>query len=229
MTTKTLPKDLREFQAMLEKIFGEHDARYYSKKQVLLRMFGLIALLGKTIRRSKGKAGREALYLSRLFRWFVSLCNFMHLDLAKALWQKYPGVCPHCQAMADCSCEDELRAVVEHTLPYYRQTGERPRTIKAWQQMFGRIYGRANRSRVDPYVFAVFRLLEEVGEVSEELVEGLTDFGAFKLEVADIGARIFALANLLDIDLEDELLRRYSGVCPNCKEETCTCPKRRLD
>ncbi|OGY27691.1 MAG: hypothetical protein A2Z42_00370 [Candidatus Woykebacteria bacterium RBG_19FT_COMBO_43_10] len=86
--------------------------------------------------------------------------------------------------------------------------------------MFRRIYGETNAKRGEEYTFR--RLLEEVTEVLDLTLPRITNINNFKMEMADVGARIFSLATLLEIDLQSELLQRYRGVCPDCTEAVCT-------
>lgn len=227
LPTETLPRDLREFQAMHERIFAQHDIRFYSKKQIMFKLFGLIGRLAKVQRRSKGLAGQEKKYLLELFRWWLALCNLLRLDATEILWEKYPGVCPYCLVVADCSCENTQKKLAGPSLPHFRAASTRPATIKEWQAMFQRIYSGVNDDK--GFEYAIFRIVEEAEEVVALMLPEISDVVAFRLELADLGARIFALADLLGTDLEAELLKRYRGVCPNCLQPACQCPRKWLD
>ena len=45
-------------------------------------------------------------------------------------------------------------------------------------------------------------------------------------EMADVLAWLLSLANLLNINLEDEFIRRYGGKCPKCMSIPCICDYR---
>ena len=68
---------------------------------------------------------------------------------------------------------------------------------------------------------ATFRwLTEEVGELARALRKG--DRANLELEFSDVLAWLASLANLLDVDLNDVMLR-YADGCPKCHESPCTC------
>ena len=66
-------------------------------------------------------------------------------------------------------------------------------------------------------------LLEEVGEMTRAYRRGEGHLG---LEMADVIAWIVSLANLLNIDLEAEILKKYPRMCPLCSSSPCACPFR---
>ena len=65
-------------------------------------------------------------------------------------------------------------------------------------------------------------LLEEVGELTRAYRRG--DHQEVGQEMADVIAWLASVANLLDIDLEAELLKKYPAVCSSCASVPCTCP-----
>jgi NTP pyrophosphatase (non-canonical NTP hydrolase) len=44
--------------------------------------------------------------------------------------------------------------------------------------------------------------------------------------MADVLAWMVSMANLLEIDLQAEVLKKYPLVCPLCSSNPCTCPFR---
>jgi NTP pyrophosphatase (non-canonical NTP hydrolase) len=102
--------------------------------------------------------------------------------LSEIVWHKYPGVCYYC-GQAECVCllldvdriKDtstpeqlkEHKKWLEGVLGRARNQGERPKSIDQWVDMLDRIYGGANRSRTSAE--KTFHLLEEIGEVEQEL------------------------------------------------------------
>lgn len=222
--TRNLPTTLHGFQKMIDGIYGDAVARLYSKKQLVLILYSLLGRSARAARKSKAvsssssKQSREIVL--DLFRWYLCFCNFVRLDAADALWEKYPNVCPYGLERKNCDCEDKPHELKGPSLTEYRQRKGRPRTIRSWQGMFRRIYGEANARRGVEYAFR--RLLEEITEVLDLTLPNITNFNNFKKEMADVGARIFSLATLLEIDLQGGLLARYRGVCPDCTETPCT-------
>lgn len=62
-------------------------------------------------------------------------------------------------------------------------------------------------------------LIEEVGELAEA-VRKKSNIGE---EIADVFAWLVSLANLCDIDVEEEVLRKYPGYCIKCGKKPCEC------
>ena len=76
--------------------------------------------------------------------------------------------------------------------------------------------------------------IEEVGELSESIRKYMAisepdKKEVYKIEVgkemADIIAWLASLANLLDINLEDETKQKYPNICLKCNNNPCLCEK----
>ena len=64
--------------------------------------------------------------------------------------------------------------------------------------------------------------VEEVGELSEAIRKGNKD--EIANEMADVIAWLSSLANLLEVDLNEAIVKKYgSGVCPRCLSIPCRC------
>ncbi|MFX1502454.1 MAG: MazG nucleotide pyrophosphohydrolase domain-containing protein [Promethearchaeota archaeon] len=68
-------------------------------------------------------------------------------------------------------------------------------------------------------------LIEEIGEFARVLKSKEIDIKKASEELADIVAWTNSLANLLDIDLESALSKKYPGFCVRCKSKPCICEK----
>lgn len=68
-------------------------------------------------------------------------------------------------------------------------------------------------------------LIEEIGEFAHILRSKEIDIKKASEELADIIAWTSSLANLLEIDLEFTLLKKYPGKCIKCKSKPCICEK----
>lgn len=74
-------------------------------------------------------------------------------------------------------------------------------------------------------------LVEEMGELMHQLKKPIETLKEPEVkenigeEMADIIAWIGSLANLLEIDLESELNKKYPGKCPKCGKNPCVCNK----
>ena len=93
--------------------------------------------------------------------------------------------------------------------------------IKEFQDLIMRIYLERDKKRGADKTF--LWLLEEVGELIRAYRRKEDNLGT---EMADVLAWMVSVANLLGIDLEAEVLKKYPGVCPLCSSLPCECPFR---
>ncbi len=93
--------------------------------------------------------------------------------------------------------------------------------IKEFQDLIRQIYFTRDVQRGPDKTFLWF--LEEVGEFTRAYRRKQDNVGK---EMADVMAWLVSMANLLEIDLETELLKKYPRVCPLCSSIPCTCPFR---
>ncbi|MFX0002492.1 MAG: MazG nucleotide pyrophosphohydrolase domain-containing protein [Candidatus Hodarchaeota archaeon] len=66
-------------------------------------------------------------------------------------------------------------------------------------------------------------LIEEIGEFAHILKSKKIDTINASEELADIIAWTNSLANILGIDLESALSKKYPGFCIRCKSKPCVC------
>jgi len=89
--------------------------------------------------------------------------------------------------------------------------------IKEFQRMIGEIYRKRDEERgIEKTMLWV---VEEVGELAEAVRKG-SNVGE---EIADVMAWLVSLANLCDIDVEEEILKKYPGYCIRCGKKPCEC------
>lgn len=93
--------------------------------------------------------------------------------------------------------------------------------IKEFQDLIRQIYFTRDVRRGPDKTFLWF--LEEVGELTRAYRRKEENVGE---EMADVMAWLVSMANLLGIDLETELLKKYGRVCPLCSSIPCACPFR---
>jgi NTP pyrophosphatase (non-canonical NTP hydrolase) len=91
--------------------------------------------------------------------------------------------------------------------------------IKEFQNLIRQIYFPRDFQRGPDQTFLWF--LEEVGELTRAYRRKEEGMGE---EMADVLAWLVSLANLLQIDLEAELLKKYPHQCPLCSSIPCHCP-----
>ena len=65
------------------------------------------------------------------------------------------------------------------------------------------------------------KLTEEVGELAEAIL--LDDELKITEEIIDIIAWTYSIANLAEIDVDKSFFEKYSGICPKCTKNPCTC------
>lgn len=65
-------------------------------------------------------------------------------------------------------------------------------------------------------------LTEEIGELATALRSGTKE--EIALEFADVLAWLVTIANVVDVDLDEAVKRKYGGGCPGCGRLACTCP-----
>ena len=69
-------------------------------------------------------------------------------------------------------------------------------------------------------------LVEELGEFAKAVNRGTRE--DIELELSDLIAWIFSVANLLDIDVE-KAISRYAKGCPKCGQIPCVCDNEKLE
>ncbi len=92
--------------------------------------------------------------------------------------------------------------------------------IREFQNLIRDIYRDRDATRGTDKTF--LWLLEEVGELTRAYRRG--EFEKAGSEMADVIAWLASLANLLQVDLEAELLKKYPRRCLLCQSVPCRCP-----
>jgi len=91
--------------------------------------------------------------------------------------------------------------------------------IREFQRMIRELYyDRDSRRGVDK---TALWMVEEIGELAEAVIKG--DKSSIGEEMADVFAWLVSLANLLEIDLEEEVKKKYPGYCIRCGKKPCEC------
>jgi len=92
--------------------------------------------------------------------------------------------------------------------------------LRAFQDLIRDIYFQRDSRRGSDKTFLWF--LEEVGELIRSYRREEQE--KIDSEMADVIAWLASVANLLGVDLESALLKKYPRVCPLCSSAPCTCP-----
>lgn len=89
--------------------------------------------------------------------------------------------------------------------------------LKEFQKMIHEIYYARDSAR--GVERTMLWLMEEVGELAEAVRKG-EEIGE---EVADVIAWVTSIANLYDVEIEEELSKKYPGICIRCGKKPCRC------
>jgi NTP pyrophosphatase (non-canonical NTP hydrolase) len=175
--------------------------------------------------------------LCKALGWYFPLLAKLRVRSAEQLvFRKFPYVCPYCRRNPhDDSVCKRVRGTartVDHQalrLCYENNQHLRPKSLSDWQAMFQKIYPRdiEDRSR------SIVGLFEELGELAEAVRVFEQHPFYFAGEAADVFSYLMGIANEISIrmaqddehfSLEDEFIKRYPGLCPQCGSEICICP-----
>ncbi|MDA7992198.1 MAG: nucleotide pyrophosphohydrolase [Pirellulales bacterium] len=93
-------------------------------------------------------------------------------------------------------------------------------TLREFQQLIRNMYHDKDAARGVEGTF--MWLTEEIGELATALRSGSPEEKA--LEFADVLAWLATIANVVDVDLEQAIAKKYGQGCPGCGQISCTCP-----
>lgn len=95
-------------------------------------------------------------------------------------------------------------------------------SLGGFQRHIGELYLAKDRRRgVNP---TTLWLIEEMGELAEAIRRGERE--NLEEEFADVLAWVASLANLLDVDLEQAVAKKYPATCVRCGAKPCACPEK---
>jgi len=92
--------------------------------------------------------------------------------------------------------------------------------INEFQNLIQELYQSRDEKRGADKTFLWF--LEEVGELTRAYRRGEKE--NVGKEMADVFAWLASIANLLKVDLESEIQKKYPKACPLCSASPCCCP-----
>jgi len=92
--------------------------------------------------------------------------------------------------------------------------------ISQFQELMKQLYFTRDQKRgaEKTYIW----LVEEIGELASSFNKPI-DKNEVESEFADIIAWLSSLANLLDVDLESAVTKKYPNKCPRCEKNPCNC------
>jgi NTP pyrophosphatase (non-canonical NTP hydrolase) len=95
-------------------------------------------------------------------------------------------------------------------------------SIKEFQQLMAQIYLQRDLNRGVERTF--MWLVEEMGELSDAILAG--DQKQIEEEICDVFAWLTSICNILNVNLEEVTLKKYTAVCPRCLKSPCNCSSR---
>ncbi|RLS34757.1 MAG: nucleotide pyrophosphohydrolase [Planctomycetota bacterium] len=95
----------------------------------------------------------------------------------------------------------------------------RQMTIQEFQSLIRAMYHDKDAARGVEGTF--MWLTEEIGELATALRSGTKE--EIALEFADVLAWLATIANVVDVDLQAAVARKYGAGCPGCGRLACIC------
>lgn len=176
--------------------------------------------------------------LCKALGWYFPLLAKLRVrSVEEIIFRKYPYACPYCRRTphedAICKTVRGTGRTVDHDALrecYVENASRRPKGLNDWQKMFQKIYPRDVEDRGR----STIGLFEELGELAEAIRVFEQHPAYFAGEAADVFSYLMGIANEVEIRLvqeadqtfsfEDEFLKRYPGLCPQCGSRVCVCP-----
>lgn len=211
-------QSINEFQKLIEQIYSLPDDRLFSIHDILsnTERFTMRALKG--IRKNNKNKVKQNLLIA--FSWLVAIANRLHINLEKAVWERFPGVCSYC-GHKPCICKKEK---IIKRVKITKKLAHKPLTILQFQEMFEEIYPSKSRGLAD----AGIHLAEETGEISESINLYLGEhkkkqFVRIAWELGDWTSCMFGVANSYNINITHELVKMFANNCHVCHQAPCRC------
>lgn len=200
----------------LASLYRKRNAIRLQGLQLLLFVNEAIRQLSKLIRKGETDSAVLAQALASVFARVSSYADsFVDLPIVLALSEKFPiGFCAYCGKLP-CACELNRKTEIAYQSGSPHQFAW---DVKEWCAHMEELYGQVNRGR--GMNIAMARLVEEMQEVGAEQFSGgqKEEMSFHELEeirtsiareFADVFAWIFAIAGILEIDLQMTLDQMY--------------------
>jgi len=226
------------WQSHLDSFYGDVN----SKRQVL-ETFARVTEMATGISRGVREENKEILekFMPRFLAWILGLASQLNIDLEKAVWDNYPGVCPYCRKDINCSCKiskDYTNRLSDgDEVKKYQLVYQKPENLVEWVGMYSRIYGQINKNTGKMKMLSHF--LEELGELSEiirfnivaeeDLVKWNVALSKSEIkqnldqEISDLFSWFCGLADILGVEIDYFMKGNYGAVCPECASKPCDC------
>lgn len=209
---------LNEVQEAIQKIYGLPDDRLFSVSDLLSNQerFAMRALKGVR----KGDKRKVKFNLIIAFCWLLAILNRFHINLEKAVCQRFPHRCSYC-GKCPCTCKKIPR---KRRAKISGGNLQKPATLTEFQQMFSKIYPVEQRTTEH----AGIHLAEELGELSEAVhlfMGGHKEkhFKSIIKEAADYFSCTMGVANSANFEIAKEIARLFKNNCHVCHKAPCVC------
>lgn len=170
---------------------------------------------------------QEELLGNMIARTFAIAGFFFKLPLNKYMCKKFPvtgcGYCGH--EICDCSQEKRDAHVEIEVAPIQLEW-----TLTQHQDHLAATYGHANKALgIQNAINRLFCELFEITSIASQ--EDLTNASptetesAYAREIADVIAWILGIATLLEINVEQVVMKIYGNGCPICHSMPCECTR----
>lgn len=211
MPTLTRKSSLTDWQHFVDAVYGVPNNRWFDTADMLTNVHRFAMRGAKFIRKESPDLADMNLTIS--LSWFLSAANRLGINVAEAVWDRFPYKCSYCNG-CPCSCPHLSSA----------PTRRRPTTLQGTQAMFGRIYPAGARTMNE----AVAHMAEELGEFAEAVMtyrtrHGVGDLDNVALEGADFLSCALGVFNSLDRQVATTVEGLFRTNCHVCHAAPCKC------
>jgi NTP pyrophosphatase (non-canonical NTP hydrolase) len=219
---------LKELMQHFFILYGRRDRIYLPSLEKRINYLGSgIGDLQDAIRK-EAQAMSMGDALARVVRRVFCIAeHFKDLDFIGTMTKKYPLTkCTYC-GNTPCNCPSTRPKVkLEKGISSEQQQWD----LSKWCKSFNILYGRKNKLKgIENLLNRLFKeatelqllLLQVESGQSKSSLEEVEE--EFLLELADAFAWSIAVANFLDIDLVEEVWKKYGAGCGHCCRVRCRC------
>jgi len=230
---------LNDLYKMIAHTYGEQNAQ----RPPSATFSHFVEVCGMLTVHSRNKKREGVTFIDALCKawgwYFPLMAKFKVSNIEELVFRKFPSACPYCRMKPHqdkaCKTTRGTTKTVDHEAlrqAYLKNAAAMPATIDGWQQMFAEIYPRSvDDARSGRSALGLF---EELGELAEAVRVFDQYPKYFAGEAADVFSYLMGLANEYELlvrqdrdaafSLEEELIKRYPGLCTQCGNVVCICP-----
>lgn len=219
------PMKLQELQEHFFHLYGRRNRIFFSGRRERIDFLNLaIGDLQEAIRKETDAKNIRIALARVVSRIFCITESFWSLSISEAMSQKYPsGYCAYCQT-SPCSCPERRPGILLQE-PSSKQLNW---SLAEWCQHFETLYGQRNKDKgIENLLNRLFKEISELLSLEMSISDTKWSLDKieeeFALEMADALAWTIAVANYVEIDLEEAVFNRYGNGCGKCGQNPCFC------